>query len=421
VGGIGSTHTTNEEAYLFQKLLRTGIGTNNVDHWHGSFPDQRDGDLPWVWTGSIAGLDRASHIVLLGADPYERQPIIDLRIRKAIRAGAQLIVVTSEPLRLDRLATSVIRYQPGQTGTVARALRALIASEPHPLPPLLRGEGGPEAFSALPPDAGGPEGDAAALAGQAGVELEALRALVRTLVGARAATLLYDERATREPSGANLAADALAVALLTGNFGQPGAGAGPLLGAVNSLGARDMGLLPDLLPGYVGVGDEAGRGRLAREWGGAEPPAMPGLGYAAMLAGGVKALYVMGADPAHHVDPAALEHFDFLVVQDLFLTETAQRADVVLPAVAYAEKDGSFTNTERCVQAVRRAMIPLPGARADWEILGGVARALGLRWSYRGPSDVLAEIGRVVPIYAGLTRRALGARGLRWPIMLAQD
>jgi predicted molibdopterin-dependent oxidoreductase YjgC len=105
-----------------------------------------------------------------------------------------------------------------------------------------------------------------------------------------------------------------------------------------------------------------------------------------------------------------------MLVQDLFLTETARRADVVLPAVAYTEKDGSFTNTERCVQAVRRAMTPLPGARADWEILQDVARALGLRWSYRSAADVLTEIGRSVPIYAGVTHRALGASGVRWPL-----
>src|SRR5262249_41276124 len=129
IGGIGSTHTTNEEAYLFQKLLRAGLGTNNVDHFHGRFPAQGEGVLPWVWTDSIAGLDAASHIILLGADPYHRQPLVDLRIRKAIRAGARVHILTAEPSRLDRLAAGVLRYAAGQTGTVARALLSVVTSE----------------------------------------------------------------------------------------------------------------------------------------------------------------------------------------------------------------------------------------------------------------------------------------------------
>ncbi len=413
VGGIGSTHTTNEEAYLFQKLLRAGIGTNNVDHFHGAFPATASGQLPWVWTGSIAALDTASHIVLLGADAYHRQPIIDLRMRKAIRNGAQVYVVTPEPNRLDRLAAGVIRYQSGHSGTIARSLLALIRDER-----LARGTYADEQAQAGT-SAAGTGTTAAALAQAAGADVEALRTLARALAGARAATILYDEMATREPSGATLARDVLELALLTDNYGRAGAGAGPLLEDVNSLGARDMGLLPDMLPGYIPVADAAARARLARAWGGAEVPATPGLDYAAMAAGGVNALYVMGADPARHTDPAALDGLEFLVVQDLFLTETAKHADVVLPAVAYTEKDGSFTNTERCVQAVRRAMIPLPGARADWDILSGVARAMGLGWTYRSPADVLEEIGRTVPVYAGLTRRALGTTGVRWPMLPA--
>lgn len=403
VGGIGSTHTTNEEAYLFQKLLRAGIGSNNVDHFHGDFATTAPNGLPWVWTGSIAGLDAASHIVLLGTNTYQRQPIVDLRVRKAIRAGAQLYVLTPEPTRFDRLATQVMRYRPGHTGTVARALLALIQSEG-----LARGDGVARQGTA--------NADPNLLAEQAGVAPEALRAVARALSSARAATVLYDEMATREPSGSTLAADILQVALVTDNVGRPGAGAGPLFEDVNSLGARDMGLLPDLLPGYLPVGEDAGRRRLSALWGGSELPAQPGLTYAAMLAGGVKALYVVGANPAAHVDPSALDGLDFLVVQDLFLTETAQRADVVLPAVAYTEKDGSFTNTERCIQAVRRAMVPLPGARADWEILQDVARAVGMRWNYRSAGDVLSEIGQAVPLYGGLTRRGLGTKGVRWPV-----
>jgi predicted molibdopterin-dependent oxidoreductase YjgC len=345
-------------------------------------------------------------IVLLGADPYQRQPVLDLRIRKAIRAGAKVYILTDAPTRLDRLAAATLRYRQGQTGTVARALVALVRAEG-----LAHGAYVEEAAAR---GASAPT-DAAALAAEAGADLEGLRAVARAFAGATAATILYDERATLEPSGATLAADALELALLADQYGRPGAGAGPLLEDANSLGARDMGLLPDTLPGYTPIADDAARRRLGALWGG-EVPSAPGLAYDALLAGGVKALYVMGANPARHADLTGIE---FLVVQDLTLTETAQRADVVLPAVSYAEKDGSFTNTERCVQAVKRALLPLPGARADWEILRDMARALGAEWSYRSSPEVLAEIGQAAPIYGGVRRAALGASGLRWPLVAA--
>jgi len=165
------------------------------------------------------------------------------------------------------------------------------------------------------------------------------------------------------------------------------------------------------------VSDAQARAALASVWG-ASVPSDTGLDYDAML-DGVHALYVMGADPAKSATPerlARLESMEFLVVQDLFLTETAQRATVVLLAVAYTEKDGTFTNTERCVQVARRAMNELPGARADWEILSGVARALGLNWNYGSPAEILAEIARANRLYAGASRARLGATGARWPL-----
>jgi NADH-quinone oxidoreductase chain G len=415
VGGIGSTHTTNEEAYLFQKLLRVGLRTNNVDHFHGRFPPPRVDGLPWVWTDSIAGLERASHIVLLGADPYRQQPIVDLRIRKAIRAGAQLHVISPDVTRLDRLAASVMRYTASRTGAVARALLRLVLADG-----LTRGDYRPkharevEALQRATMDAV-PEAT--------GADLNALRLLARELAQARGAVILYDEMATREPGGEMLAADTLDLALLTDNFGRPGAGVGPLFEDNNSLGARDMGVLPDLLPGYRPVSDVQARKRLAMLWG-AEAPAEPGQTYDQMLDGGVRALYVLGADPVRHATPeqqAHLNQLEFLVVQDLFLTETAKRAHVVLPAVAYTEKDGTFTNSERCVQVVRRAMTELPGARADWAILTDVARALDLAWSYASPAAVLDEIAATVPIYAGASLRALGSVGARWPLAHLSD
>jgi NADH-quinone oxidoreductase chain G len=411
VGGIGSVHTTNEEGYLFQKLLRAGLGTNNVDHYHGHFPATERNALPWVWTDSIAGLERTSHIVLLGADPYARQPIVDLRVRKAIRRGVRVYIISSEPTRLDRLAAGVIRHHPTQRGRILRAMLRTVTSEN-----LARGPYADHAGEVVARISGGPSDRDEGRSELPDALDKQVRELAREIARADGAVILYDEMATHELGSETLPADVHDLALLTGNFGKPGAGFGPLLRANNSLGARDMGMLPDLLPGYRSIGDGAARVALGGVWG-ATLPGEPGLSFEEMLGGGVKALYVMGEDPAGRFpDNQLLDALDFLVVQDMFLTETAKRADVVLPAVAYTEKDGTFTNTERCVQVVRQAMQPLQGARADWEILSGVARALGLDWTYLSPAQILAEIARTTPLYAGASRRALGASGARWPL-----
>ncbi len=220
-----------------------------------------------------------------------------------------------------------------------------------------------------------------------------LEKLADEIANARGAIILYDEMATLAPDCADLAADLQALAVVTENIDRPGSGAGPLFEDANSLGARDMGLLPDALPGY-------------------RPAEEPGLAYDEMLkSGDMRALLVMGANPLRHAElPPNLE---FLVVQDITLTETARRADVVLPAVSFAEKDGSMTNVDHHVQAVRRALRPLPGAKADWEILIALANHLGQKWTYSGPRDVFAEIAANNPFYRGLTWEDLGTQGVR--------
>lgn len=396
IGGIGSTHTTNEEAYLFQKVLREGLGTNNIDHFHGVFPTAAEGAWPWVFTGTIAGIDGASDIILLGADPYSRQPVLDLRIKKAMRNGAKLTVVNAETSRIERIAHRVLRLKTGTEAAFAKALTYVIVSEG-----LARGAFAGanlaekrEKLANYTPER---------LAEATGIEAETIRALAREIAASPGAIIVYDEMTTRISGNETLAADALDLALLTDHVTRKNSGVGPLWEDNNSLGARDMGLLPDVGPGY-------------------QPSQAPGMDYEAMLRGGVRALWVMGANPARHMsDLAALDKFEFLVVQDMALTETAKHAHVVLPALSYAEKIGSVTNLERCVQALRRAMTPLPGARADWEIIRGVATRLGLGWAYRSPADVLTEIATSIPLYAGLTREAIGDQGRRWSFAGERD
>jgi NADH-quinone oxidoreductase subunit G len=387
VGGIGSTRTTNEELYLFQKLLRQVIGTPNIDHFHGLFPGARDSltGRPWMMTNSIAEIEKASHIVLVAADPYQRQPILNLRMKKAMKAGAKIYIVNSRPTELDRFAAATITVPEHGAGLAATLLLKYALDNPAVIPTA--------GTDVVRPSASGAD-TATTTLGEAAVSQ--LQTLANEIVGAKGAVILYDEMATRDPGCDSLAADLQALALVTNNIGRPGAGVGPLFEDANSLGARDMGILPDTLPGY-------------------RPASTVGLSYEQILSNPqIKALYVMGANPARHLPESELPTtLEFIVVQDIALTATAKQADVVLPAVTFAEKEGSMTNVDHHVQAIRPALRPLPGAKADWEILTLLAAALGQPWNYAHPRDILLEIAAHNPFYTDLTWEDLGLQGVR--------
>ncbi len=388
IGGIGSTRTTNEEAYLFQKLLREAIGTPNVDHHHGYFPGPRDPltGRPWMMTNSIADIEKAAHIVLIASDPYERQPILNLRIKKAMTGGAQIYMINEGATELDRFAVSKIAIPQNGAGMATKLLLKHVLSNDI---------ANPHQYEDVRANLEG-VGDAISAAEQAfGAEaMTQLQHLAETIATSKGAIILYDEIATLAPGCADLAADVQALAVITDNINRPGSGVGPLFEDANSLGARDMGLLPDTMPGY-------------------QPVQQKGLSYNEMLSSpDLKALYVMGANPLRHVAQLP-PNLELLVVQDIFLTETAQQADIVLPAVTFAEKDGSVTNIDHHVQKNVHALRPLPGAKADWEILTRLANQLGQKWNYDCPQDVLLEIAASNPFYSGLTWEDLGAQGVR--------
>ena len=360
IGGIGSTRTTNEEAYLFQKLLRGVIGTLHIDHHHGSFPGPRDAltGRPWMMTNSIADIEKAAHIVLIASDPYERQPILNLRIKKAMKAGAHIYIVNEGATELDRFAASKITLPQHGAGMAAKMLLKHVLSGTIDNPRQYE-----DIRASLEQD-----NDAISAAEQTfGLEATTqLQHLAETIATSKGAILLYDEMATLAPGCSDLAADVQALAVITGNVNRPGSGVGPLVEDANSLGARDMGVLPDALPGY-------------------RPAPEKGMVYNEMLSSqDIHALYVMGANPLRHVSSLP-PNLELLVVQDIVLTETAQQADIVLPAVTFAEKDGSMTNIDHHVQKIVHALRPLPGAKADWEILTMLANQLGQKWNYSSP------------------------------------
>jgi NADH-quinone oxidoreductase subunit G len=410
IGGIGSTRTTNEEAYLFQKLLREVIGTPNVDHHHGYFPGPRDQltGRPWMMINSIADIEKASHIVLIAADPYERQPILNLRIKKAMKSGAIIYIVNEHITELDRFAAKKVTLPQNGAGMAAKLLLSAVALHEDMRVPI------EDLNTKMLYEDGAVRGYEKFLGTEATIQL---REIAHEIANSQGAIILYDEMATLAPDCEELAEDLQTLAYVTCNTGHPGAGVGPLFEDANSLGARDMGLLPDVLPGYQSATDK-------------------GLSYHEMLSSpDIKALYVMGANPLRHLEghpPGSPLHYtsqmedvgvplsstlpgnlEFLVVQDIILTETAQQADVILPAVTFAEKDGSMTNIDHHVQAIRHALRPLPGAKADWEILTNLARHLGQKWNYNSPQEVLLEIAATNPFYAGLTWENLGAQGVR--------
>ncbi|HUE75798.1 MAG TPA: NADH-quinone oxidoreductase subunit NuoG [Chloroflexota bacterium] len=407
VGGIISPTSTNEEIYLFQKLFRGIIGTNNVDHSYDPAPATvLDFDAV---SGSIVGLERADVIVLVGANPTVDQPVLSLRIRKAISLGARLIVIGSERIDLAREAARVLRVAPNQEGLVVSAiLNGILAQDGQNAEFVATRTRG---FDELKQQIGvfTPQ----AVSQSAGVTPEAISAIVDMIAGKRV-SVLYPRTRGAGVEGELLVAAITNLVLATGNLGRDGVGVYPLVDHANSQGAIDLGAMPNRLPGQRMLGSTE---ELANLWQ-SQLPGEAGIDGMGMLSGGVQALYLVGSDPVGTGIAGARESLGqlrFLVVQDVRQTETANLAQVVLPGLTFAEKEGTLTNLERRIQRLRVAVSRPSDARDDWRVIQDVANWLGGRFLYTSAQDIFDEITRAAPVYGGLTYSRLGFKGIQWP------
>lgn len=404
IGGIGSAKLSNEANYLFQRFMRQLVGTNNVDHRDGADVAALPGGMPAladVMKPQYGPNPKVDTVLLFGVDPGEELPILELHLKRGVRRGGmKLVIAHPRRIELTRYNGPYLGYRPGSEVTLLNALTqaALNAAETKPQ--------GADQVAQVDDDQ---------LLQQTGVDAATVKAAAEALAQSKNALILYGPMAARGANGAQVR-DALAnLALATGHADRLS-----FIGLeANSHGARDMGVLPNQLPGHAPLDDAAARARLEQAWG-APLPSAAGKSYRQMLdaaGGAIKALYIMGANPAtERPDWAAnLDKLDLLVVQDLFMTETAAKADVVLPAVSWAEVDGTFTNLERRVQRAPRAVRdPHSKAAPDWMILDHLANRMGVNWPYGDERAITKEISETVPLYRGMTWDALGDQGLQY-------
>ncbi len=420
LAGFGSAKGSNEEAYLFQKLIRTGFGSNNVDHCTrlchaSSVAALMEGLHSGAVTAPFAAALDAEVIMVIGANPTVNHPVAATYIKNAVKRGAKLILADPRGQTLSRHATLDLRFKPGTDIALLNAMlhtiitegltdRAYIAAHTEGFAEIAAGIG---AFSAE------------AMAPVCGIPAETLRAAGRLYATSRASLIFWGMGISQHVHGTDNARCLIALALVTGQIGRKGAGLHPLRGQNNVQGASDAGLIPMFFPDYLATADATGRARLEGLWGAALDP-QRGLTVVEIMhaarAGTIRGMYIEGENPAmsdpdlHHAR-SALATLEHLVVQDLFLTETAFHADVVLPAAAFAEKAGTFTNTDRRVQ-IARPVVPPPGeARQDWWIMQQIAQRLGLAWNYAGPDAIFAEMAQAMPSLAHITWERLMAEG----------
>jgi NADH-quinone oxidoreductase chain G len=405
VGFIGSERCTNEADYLFGKLARAVVGTNNVDARVGYKNPPPVRPLANS-TPTLRGLRNAPAVLVIGANPSDENPLTETEIRMCVRRNqGRLAVADSRYSLLVEDAQQFLRCKPGTEAAMAAGLmRAMFDAKGLAVPDSLAG-----AISRW---------DGAATEAATGVAAAEVAAAAADLAQAAHVQILYGSALLCSP-GADAAVPAIYAAASALGWPAPL----ELVPFNNSRGALDMGLAPDLLPGYLNVADADSRSQVGGAWA-ASLPAQPGMSTRQMLEaaaqGRIKALYVMGSNPAvafpdGRLVSEALEKVGFLVVQDLFLSETARYADVVLPACAFAEQDGTYTNIEGRVQRTFKAMDPPGEAWPDTVIISHVARALGADWNVGRPEPVLAEIASVCPIYAGITADLLHGEGIAWP------
>jgi len=384
IGGIASAHLSNEDLYVFQKLFRDVLGSNNIDHRVGLNRAIQDELAYEVGVGigtDLGRLGQGSVILNLGADLDEEAPVLYLRVRQMARKGGHLINAGGRWTKLDTVAQTQLRYRYGSATHLVLGMLATILEE----------GGENEAFAARLTGldelkASLKDYSAAQVAAVTSLTEEAIREAAKVYAEAENGVILYGAEAGHEPA---LTAAIRNLALVTGHVGRANNGVTAILPHANSRGAADLGVLPDRLPGYLPLEGE------------------PGLPAEAMLSpdSGLQALYIVAADVAAESEnyAAAVEATAFVVVQDLFMTKTAELADVVLPARGTAERDGSFTNLERRVQAFD-AGVPAPGlAWADWLITTAIAGQMGADWAYASADGVMAEIAQTVPLYGEMS------------------
>ncbi|WP_435194659.1 formate dehydrogenase subunit alpha [Natronomonas sp. EA1] len=428
VACLASSKGTNEEAYLVQKFARQVLGTKNIDNCarlcHSSTVAALQQTVGYgAMTNRInEDVGEADAYLISGSNTTESHPVLATRIKRNVRNGADLVVFDPRKIGIAEHATQYTRTNPGYDVTWLNGLiRYLIENDLHDSAFIERNTRNFEALrekvQAFTPEK---------VEELAGVTPEELASAAETLASAETVVFGWAMGMTQQRHGTENLLAMADLALVLGQVGKPGAGLSPFRGQNNVQGGGgDMGTLPGSLPGYQDPADDEVGETFAAVWG-ERPPEEPGLKVPEMFteihAGNLRGMYVVGENPAlsePDIQHAAegLEELEFLVVQDVFLTETAEYADVVLPAAAAPEKHGTFTNTERRIQRVRPSSSPPGKARQDWAITQALARRLGYDWAYDHPQEIMAEIASLTPIYGGVTYDRLeeGEHGLQWP------
>nr|WP_289094851.1 formate dehydrogenase subunit alpha [uncultured Halomonas sp.] len=401
LAGFGSAKCSNEEAWLFQKLVRTGFGSNNVDHCtrlcHASSVAALMECLgSGAVTASFMQALEADVVILTGCNPAVNHPVAATFFKQAAKRGTEIIILDPRGQSLDAYASMSVRFTPGADVSLFNALLHVIIAEGLYNQAYI--DAHTEGFEALKQSVA--HSTPEAMSALCGVAPDTIREVARRYANAEKAMIFWGMGISQHTHGTDNARCLISLALACGHTGRPGTGLHPLRGQNNVQGASDAGLIPMVLPDYQPVGDSQLRAAFEELW---NTPLSdePGLTVVEVMnaihAGEVRGMYIVGENPAMS-DPdltharAALGKLEHLVVQDLFITETAQFADVILPASAWPEKDGTVTNTNRQVQ-LGRAALPLPGeAKPDWWIIQEIANRFGLGWRYQHPQDVFAEM-----------------------------
>jgi formate dehydrogenase major subunit len=432
IAGFGSAKCTNEEAYLFQKLIRQGFGHNNVDHCtrlcHASSVAAL---MENVGSGAVTAtfneIENADVAIVIGANPIENHPVAATYFKQFTKRGGKLIVMDPRGQALKRFASHMLQFRPGADVSMLNAIMHVIVEE---------GLYDQQYIDAYTENWEAEKAHLADFTPEAmtpicGIEADVLRDVARTFAGANAAMIFWGMGVSQHIHGTDNSRCLISLALMTGQVGRPGSGLHPLRGQNNVQGASDAGLIPMFLPDYQPVVDDGVRSAFTKVWESADFSNEKGLTVTEIMdavhEGKIKGMYVLGENPAMS-DPdveharAALAKLDHLMVQDIFITETANYADVILPASAFAEKSGTVTNTNRQVQMGRPAVPPPGEAKEDWWIEVELAKRLGLNWTYESPADVFAEMKLNMRSLENITwDRLEGENAVTYPSLSPED